>query len=779
MVHLELLAGSSRTVFCFIHLSLHLGGAHRLLEGFNTMFRFFQRFIAILVLGALSSGCGLIPVAEDVLAPLALFVSTAGNDANDCLGPEPERACLTLQAALDKSNLNTTIYIGPGHFRVSGDPETLEEPTYKLINGVTLSGAGQDLTILHSYKDVYLFGVDGPRHVTIRNLGIDAGGGATGGIDVNNQARLFVEYSRVFHGKIGVNIQGGGDVNFKNSLIDANTTGVQIYRNGNAYFDLSRIETNTTGVHIHHWGRADILGGTVSKNDLGIWNEGSLEISNTDIWNNTGTALRNGDSRDISHVTAIIIITLGDFRGNGLVDRTSFNPIIENTGDMKISDSTISYNYGTAISNNIYGDTRDLILDNVQIVGNESSGRLPCAISNTNGNLKVKFSNIESNECVGVDVYGGDVSISHSSIIDNNIGIFARGRSSVEVNTSTISANNGFGIEQVEDARLLLTFVTLAFNRGVGISSSDPDLHLVTQSTVIALNIDGDCNAAIVGRGDFVCNESWTRTSLGLGPLTETESGKWFHPLLPGSPLIDPPGGSCDGVYDGPAATPFHDQRGAIRPSGVTCDVGAYEFQISTAVAPLEFVTPSGGVPGVVPLYTATPQAPTPIILTFTKNAFCRKGPGTLYRDISGFQQGDTAQADGRNATDPRWWWVLIPNSTDHCWISYATVETNNLAEGLPVQTVSLGLPGTPASFAISARTCSKNGFLLKLVWNASAGAEGYTLYRNSKVIATFKANGTVYQDNPPMNKSLTYELEAFNSSGFSERLVVEDGGCK
>lgn len=89
------------------------------------MTKFSHKLIAIFALGALSLGCGLTNLAVEVLTPLVLYVSTTGNDANDCLGPESERACLTLQAALDKSTLNSVINIGPGQFYVSWNRQVL------------------------------------------------------------------------------------------------------------------------------------------------------------------------------------------------------------------------------------------------------------------------------------------------------------------------------------------------------------------------------------------------------------------------------------------------------------------------------------------------------------------------------------------------------------------------------------------------------------------------------------------------------------------------------
>lgn len=193
----------------------------------------------------------------------------------------------------------------------------------------------------------------------------------------------------------------------------------------------------------------------------------------------------------------------------------------------------------------------------------------------------------------------------------------------------------------------------------------------------------------------------------------------------------------------------------------------------TTPINPLDTETPT---PTITPFYTDTPQAATPVILTFAQNAFCRKGPGTHYRDISGFIKGDTTQADGRNEIDPRWWWVQIPNSKEHCWVSHITVIQNELAESLPIQqTASIDLPAAPSTFVISKRLCSPNGYSLQLAWTKSAFADGYTLYLNNQEIATFKSNQTIYQGKPPLDKSLHYELEAFNKNGFSERLIVED----
>jgi CSLREA domain-containing protein len=57
-----------------------------------------------------------------------------------------------------------------------------------------------------------------------------------------------------------------------------------------------------------------------------------------------------------------------------------------------------------------------------------------------------------------------------------------------------------------------------------------------------------------------------------LGPLANNGGPTWTHVLLPGSPAID--AGSCFGLDDSPVPS---DQRGAPRPQGQSCDMGAYE----------------------------------------------------------------------------------------------------------------------------------------------------------------------------------------------------------
>jgi len=58
---------------------------------------------------------------------------------------------------------------------------------------------------------------------------------------------------------------------------------------------------------------------------------------------------------------------------------------------------------------------------------------------------------------------------------------------------------------------------------------------------------------------------------------------------------------------------------------------------------------------------------------TFSMNAFCRKGPSSKYGKVATFLELQKVQIEGRNQSDPRWWWVLVPGSSEHCWVSGST----------------------------------------------------------------------------------------------------------
>jgi hypothetical protein len=202
--------------------------------------------------------------------------------------------------------------------------------------------------------------------------------------------------------------------------------------------------------------------------------------------------------------------------------------------------------------------------------------------------------------------------------------------------------------------------------------------------------------------------------------------------------------------------------------------------------APTEMVTPATfTLTVVIPTASSTATAsptdtpvPEKVMLTFTKNAFCRKGPGVTYFDKGSFNQGDTAQAEGRNDSEPRWWYMLMENG-DHCWVSDSTVEANPAAESLPIQLAEKSLPQTPPDVWAD-RVCKPGkGFAVTLNWTASSSADGYYVYVNGEQIQDItRATQTSYVIKLEMNTPVSYALEAYNSVGAGEQIIFEDPGC-
>lgn len=647
-----------------------------------------------------------------------LYVSTSGNDSNDCSEASP---CLTLHRALRRSEQFGIIHIGPGEF--------LEVESNFTNYAITLIGAGRDLTFIRHavYPVVFQVSTTEGRTV-IQDLTIGRGGGASDLL-------------------IGIEVIEGANVLIENCRVTENVEGIRNY------------------------GFVTINNSVIEGNAMGIGNSGDLEMAGTTLQHNAEGTVVGRYSGPAFYNMGTANITDSTFDNNGYrdADGNGHTYAIQNSGQLTISDSTISNNSGESV----YEDGGDLVLDHVLIVLNNTVG-----ISHARGHLTVRSSIIQNNDSDGIFVggygdYEGWVKILESAIIGNHGAGLRANVGDVTVQNSTISGtqatpgSNSYGIYHT-GGNLFLLDSTVAFNQGYGVASGGSGSPVLTmRRSVVALNDGEEClEVSSIHYTNKACDESWTQATIGLGPLTE-EAGTFVHPLLPGSPLIN---------AAGPAATcPPNDQRGYARPIGTTCDIGAYEYGGASAIAPLEFVTPTEGTPVVVPLNTDTPAPKTPIFLTFTKNAYCRRGPSTLYRDISSFNQGDTAQADGRNDGDPRWWWVQMTNGQEHCWVSHTTVETNELAENLPIQTVSLELPEAPSDFVVSKRACTGKSYSLRLAWTKSPDADGYILYRNGEELATFKANQTNYEESPPMDQYLLYELSAFNANGYSERLGVED----
>jgi RNA polymerase sigma-70 factor (ECF subfamily) len=198
---------------------------------------------------------------------------------------------------------------------------------------------------------------------------------------------------------------------------------------------------------------------------------------------------------------------------------------------------------------------------------------------------------------------------------------------------------------------------------------------------------------------------------------------------------------------------------------------------------------------------------------TFDQNANCRRGPGTFYETVTSFLEGQEVLIEGRNA-DSSWWWILLPESTAHCWVSDVAVKVSGPVAGVPIiaapptstrtrtphstftpthtlqpstatrtptltDTPKPSPPAPPAQLQIANKVCTDTEYSVTLGWMDVANNEdGYRVFRDGQLIATLGKNSTGYKDNPPGSGPYTYGVESFNLAGTSSRPTVFEEGC-
>ncbi|HAV76002.1 MAG TPA: hypothetical protein DCX53_01465, partial [Anaerolineae bacterium] len=582
---------------------------------------------------------------------------------------------------------------------------------------VTLRGAGRDATTLMSDRTTAIIRITLPLRVTIEALTIGRareGATDTWGLEVRPP---------------------GAMVTMQDCRVSDLVHGISVWEGTSLNINDCVIERNRDGIH----------------------NRGDLTVTNTIFTANT-IAFLNGGVANVSDT---------DFRGNGFFSTTS------GAGTAAVSNNgQLSFRSVDIVDNAVYG----LIIDGGTVTynGGNLSNNGNMGIWQQQGAFTGQSLIIADNGGYGVNVGGrsdvadaGMFRLSQSAILRNYSAGIRIDSGEAHLQNDTISGNtatsSGGGGIWAYGGDVFLLDSTLVYNTGYGIHGSSDSGVITVRRSVIALNSDTEClvdsriSASYGTPGTYTCNDSMTAAVLKLGALSEI-GGTWVYPLQDGSPLID---------AGGPVATcPSVDQRGVSRPAGATCDIGAYE-QASFAL--------TAATPDVATIFTSTPE---PIRVTFIVNAFCRKGPGTRYFDVGSFKPGDQAQVEGRNDSDPRWWWVLLPNGSDHCWVSSIAFEPVVNMELLPVQPAPV-LPDAPA-WLDDSPACNQNNNTrdVKLNWPGVPGATGFRIYRDSTLIASVGSDIAVYVDTVAYDKGVTYGLEAINKDGASEMLTVISGGC-
>ena len=183
----------------------------------------------------------------------------------------------------------------------------------------------------------------------------------------------------------------------------------------------------------------------------------------------------------------------------------------------------------------------------------------------------------------GIANRGGHLTLVRSLVAKNHGMGIANGSGTTACVNSTIAANGGAGLGAAGGS-LTVSSCTIASNGGTGLDA--PADGATVQNSVIATNGQG-CAGSVTSKGynltddhrcAFAQTGDQTTDDPRLGELAS--NGGPTQTLAPtgGSPAID--GGDPNGCSD-PASGGMltSDQRGARRPAGGRCDIGAYETQ--------------------------------------------------------------------------------------------------------------------------------------------------------------------------------------------------------
>jgi hypothetical protein len=218
------------------------------------------------------------------------------------------------------------------------------------------------------------------------------------------------------------------------------------------------------------------------------------------------------------------------------------------------------------------------------------------------------------------------------------------------------------------------------------------------------------------------------------------------------------------------SASPLAESASSTPPSTATT-VAAMTETTTPAMNPTE-TTISGTT-----TLTITPTVQGPAQVVPTLNAYCRKGPNTLYDIVTFLQKGNAYAVVGRNIQDT--WWLVNAPGVDPCWVGGTNVGTKG-----PVQQTLIvqgrPLPEQPTLFVNSYVCDATLGTLGVLFnWALTKDATGYRIYRNGKLLTTVEASLTSYHDDAPTNEDLVYALEAFNDFGVALRVETKVPACR
>ncbi len=587
-------------------------------------------FAGNMATGAVSSGGGIFANEGTTLS-----VSTSsftGNTANRAGGAIETRAgtATTLdQVSLDDNTANTTAGGGGGNgggLHVTGNGNVDITASQIINNTAATEGGGL-------WNNTGTMTLDGSTVSSnfANGMGAQDGGGGifnNAGGDESGSGTVVVTNSIITGNRASVGSGSGGGIlnNFGGTLEVTNTRisgndarraggGIETVGSTQVTLTIVDLSGNTTGpmpgngggLHVSGDGNVDVVNSFVGGNEAaaeggGLWNNtGVMNISGTSLVGNValGEEATNGGGA--------VFNNNGDGTGNGTVnirlsriadnvasgDAGSGGGIFANTGStVNVFDTRIESNIASRAGGGIESNTATVNLTRVVLGGLSMAQGNDAGVSPGNGG--------------GLHVTGAGNTMVVDSSVGYNVaneggGLWNFNSGTMTVRNTTVSNNQamnpeaggGGGVFQQPgegSGTTSLQFTTVARNmtagNGGGVSAPGEGQTIdADDGTLIAENSADGMGANVSGpgamTGDALVGDMAGIDDLQLfggrfdGPLdgigdggpTVTATG--VHPLQMGSAAVDGGPGTCMPLTG--------DQRGALRPSGDACDIGAFE----------------------------------------------------------------------------------------------------------------------------------------------------------------------------------------------------------
>lgn len=472
---------------------------------------------------------------------------------------------------------------GSGQAVVLSRENTGEDTRRVMTIGAGLTVVIENLTISDGYCELcFGAGILNSGNLTVTNTTFTLNSAHSGGAIYNNTDGVLNVSNSVFTNN-STHAANGGAIYNKNDSISATVTDSTFTGN----------TANTFGGGIFNAGTLNLTDSTLSGNHSihnggGIYNLDSnptltnvIFNANNHSDNNGGGMYNNNSSPTLTNVTFSAnsadngggmynnssnpILTNVTFNGNSAFDAAPSNGggLYNNNSSPTITDGTFFDNYAENDGGGIYNNNSNPTLTKVTFASNGADNN-GGGIYNHSGNTIITGSALFDNAAGdGGGIYNNSsiLEITNSTLSDNTAafiggGIFNLGTLRLTNNTlSDNSAGDGGGI--YNDGALSYLNTIVANSISGGDCSNLGDITLNTNNLVE----DGTCSAAFSGDPSL--------GPLADNPFSGTGGSTQTHALLPDSQAIN------KGDNSGCPAT---DQRGAVRPQGATCDIGAYEF---------------------------------------------------------------------------------------------------------------------------------------------------------------------------------------------------------